>query len=483
MENHISDHIFHNLRKEYLDSLTGEHTSSDQSVIYRFFYEQEIVPYMGDPYNYHSNQVTAREARSFRYQIMEHYNTLYQAVRKGKHTRELPFTQCILQSVERIPKRYTDGVHAAEDLFCYQPLIFKGLDYSLKQQKEFCSHQTFYAYTSCLSDLYRLTMDQPGLMRTRLARVELSEYKAIADQLLRSSLHGTIYDFLYNMGYSPVRSDPYSTSTPRKNDRAIELINRYCAEHPEVLHEYSDTSIMKRGSDTTDYERAYTHSSDINRSDTIKPYVSRNNTYGSDVDSSEKNREYAKKEELYNRIYENLSDTGNRDLFVPLQTDPVGVGIYIIGRNYYQHGISTKTIPEKYRKYCCSLGIIIHRTREPEDHSESELYSEIITEFNPLSDYSDSDLHNRYQIAVSDTRRLLQEYNSRISTADSDKRNELEGIYQELENMTADTVLSQYFRPSSRQTQRDAILAKEQALLDRGRQDYNNRKNRSVTRT
>ena len=447
MENHISDHIFHNLRKEYLDSLTGEHTSSDQSVIYRFFYEQEIVPYMGDPYNYHANQVTAREARSFRYQIMEHYNTLYQAVRKGKHTRELPFTQCILQSVERIPKRYTDGVHAAEDLFCYQPLIFKGLDYSLKQQKEFCSHQTFYAYTSCLSDLYRLTMDQPGLMRTRLARVELSEYKAIADQLLRSSLHGTIYDFLYNMGYSPVRSDPYSTSTPRKNDRAIELINRYCAEHPEVLH------------------------------------VSRDNTCGSDVDSSEKNREYAKKEELYNRIYENLSDTGNRDLFVPLQTDPVGVGIYIIGQNYYQHGISTKTIPEKYRKYCCSLGIIIHRTREPEDHSESELYSEIITEFNPLSDYSDSGLHNRYQIAVSDTRRLLQEYNSRIDTADLSRRTELEGLYRELEELTTGSALAKYFQPASRKDQRAAILANEQALLDRNRQEYDKHRKRSMTHT
>lgn len=463
MENHISDHIFHNLRREYLDSLTGEHTSSDQSVIYRFFYEQEIAPYMSDPFNYHVNQVTAREAKSFRYQIMEQYNTMYQAVRKGKHTKELSFTQCILQSVERIPKRYTDGVRAAEDLFCYQPLIFKGLNYSLKQQKEFRSHQTFYAYTSCLSDLYHLTIDQPGLMRTRLASLDLSEYKAIADQLLRSSLHGTIYDFLYNMGYSPVRSDPYSTSTPRKSDRAIELINRYCAEHPEILHEYSDTSMMKHESDTIDHEQAYTSKSDI--------------------DPSEKNREYAEKKELYNRIYENLSDTGNRDIFVPLQTDPVGVGIYIIGQNYYQHGISTKTIPEKYRKYCCSLGIIIHRTREPEDNSESELYSEIITEFNPLSDYSDSGLHNRYRIAVSDTRRLLQEYNSRIDTVDLSRRTELEGLYRELEELTAGSALAKYFQPSSRKNQRAAILADEQAVLDRNRQEYDKHRKHSMTHT
>ena len=463
MEHHLSNHIFHNLRKEYLDSLSGEHTSSDRSVIYRFFYEQEIAPYMGDPYNYHANQVTAREAKSFRYQIMEQYNTMYQAVRKGKHTKELPFTQCILQSVDRIPKRYTDGVRAAEDLFCYQPLIFKGLNLTRKAQKEFRTHQSFYAYTSCLSDLYHLTIDQPGLMRSRLARVELSEYKAIADQLLRSSLHGTIYDFLYNMGYSPVRADPYSTSVPRKNDRAIDLINRYCSEHPEILHEYSDMSIMKHGSDITDHERT--------------------NTVRSDIGSSEKYKKNVEKEELFNRIYEHLSDTGNRDIFVPLRTDPAGAGIYIIGQNYYKNGISWKPIPEKFRKYCCSLGIIIHRTREPEEGSQAELYSDIITEFNPLTDYSDSVLQNRYQIAVSDTRRLLQEYNSRINTADRDNRNELEDIYQELEDMTADTFLSQYFRPSSRQIQRDAILAKEQALLERGRQDYNNRKNRSVTRT
>ena len=162
----ITDYLFFNIRKEYVASLQGD-IPSDSSVIYRYFYKKEIARFSGNPYNYHPNMVSSRDAKSFRYQLMECYNSLYKKRVKEKaskkisaHKEELALVQVMLQHVDDIPKRYTDGhIYASKNdndhgLIFFIPLIKAVLNPGKSEIEELEKEAAFSKYLKALSRIY-----------------------------------------------------------------------------------------------------------------------------------------------------------------------------------------------------------------------------------------------------------------------------------------------------------------------------------------
>lgn len=223
------------------------HRQSERSSTTKLYNLSDIINktarFEGDPYRYNPNIVSRRDAKSFRYQIMESYNAMYEARektgwKKGNYKEELNLTKILVQHVDEIPKRYTDGHMYGSELAFWLPLLAIVFDNNEINIEKLKTDSGFSGYLKALSKLKEMIAKEPKKVSIKLSKVKTSYYKTISDELLKSSLHSAVYDFLYNMGFPAVKTNESRITETRKSDKALDLINEFCIKHGETLVEY-----------------------------------------------------------------------------------------------------------------------------------------------------------------------------------------------------------------------------------------------------
>ncbi len=311
----LTDTIFVQMLEEYSASLSENPASS---TVFQYIYASDVAPFYGKTeYRLNANNdLSARDIAGFRYQLMTNFNRLLSGRAAKDENADINFTIFLCESTIASQAKYLSGLtDITAGLSYFIPFFATALRLTEKEiadLKVSFTENTMRRYLQWLLILTKENSEKlktPKLAKvsaavlTRLSKIDIRQslsevptevYKNICDRLLLSSVHNTIQDFFSSVGHPFSKKGKNLGRTARKSDRTVELLEAYVKAHGLTLAKTVSAPTV------------------ANTEKTIAP-------------------------EEYDELLKLLKKSDNKNIFLPLETDSSGTGIYILGAEHFSY--------------------------------------------------------------------------------------------------------------------------------------------------